>query len=65
MSPPANKDVILYGAPGPTLALLLDDPEEHDFVCAERALAGLSGEMACRGSPPIKRGVDKIDRRGG
>lgn len=36
----------LYGAPGPTLAILLDDPEEHDFPCAERVLADLSNELA-------------------
>jgi uncharacterized damage-inducible protein DinB len=38
----------LHGAPGPTLELLLDDPAEHDFASAQRALDGLSEEMALR-----------------
>jgi len=37
---------ILYGPPAKTLALLLDDPQEHDFASTERIVRGLSAELA-------------------
>lgn len=38
----------LYGAPGPTLEILLEDPEEHDFASATTLLGDLSSEDAVR-----------------
>lgn len=40
-----NSDT-LYGPPAATLALLLDDPEEHDFASTQRLLNGLTAEQA-------------------
>jgi len=37
---------ILYGAPGATLEVLLDDSAEHDFACAAHVLDGLTGDIA-------------------
>jgi len=51
---------VLYGPPGPTIEILLDDPEEHDFACAERVLDGLSGEMAVRRPPGLPYSVAEI-----
>lgn len=39
---------VLYGPPADTLAILLDDPEEHDFASPERILRGLPAELAVR-----------------
>jgi uncharacterized damage-inducible protein DinB len=60
MNASENKITTLHGAPGPTLEILLDDPEEHDFVCAERALEGLSGEVACRRPPGLPFSIAEI-----
>lgn len=44
---------ILFGPPSATLAILLDDPAEHDFASAERLLGGLSGEQATTVPPGL------------
>lgn len=40
------KSDTLYGPPAATLAILLDDPEEHDFASTQRLLDDLSAEQA-------------------
>jgi uncharacterized damage-inducible protein DinB len=50
----------LYGAPGPTLELLLEDPAEHDIPSAHRALEDLSGELAVRRPAGLPYSVAEI-----
>lgn len=40
------RETILLGPPPATLAILLDDPDAHDFPAVERILGGLTPEQA-------------------
>ena len=51
---------ILFGPPPSTLAILLDDPAEHDFPAALRILRGLTGEKAVALSPGLPHSIGQI-----
>lgn len=59
------RETILLGPPPATLAILLDDPDAHDFPTVERILGGLAPEQATttpRGFPySIARIVAHMD----
>jgi uncharacterized damage-inducible protein DinB len=51
---------ILYGAPPETLAILLDDPEEHDFASLESLLADLSPMQATERPAGLPHSIAEI-----
>ncbi|CAM3807018.1 DinB family protein [Deinococcus frigens] len=51
---------MLYGPPPATLQLLLDDPAEHDFPCAERLLSGLTPQQAVEVPPGLSHSIAGI-----
>lgn len=50
----------LFGPPPATLQLLLDDPAEHDFPCAERLLGGLTPQQAVTVPPGLSHSIAAI-----
>ncbi|WP_192930861.1 DinB family protein [Deinococcus sp. AJ005] len=50
----------LFGPPPATLQLLLDDPAEHDFPCAERLLSGLTPQQAVTVPPGLSHSIAAI-----
>lgn len=51
---------VLFGPPPDTPAIMLDDPDEHDFPAAARIISGLTPEQAVTAPPGLPYSVAKI-----
>ena len=52
--------MILFGPPAATLAILLDDPDEHDFPSVARILTGLTPALALAVPPGLPYSIARI-----
>lgn len=53
-------ETILFGPPAATLAILLDDPDEHDFPSVARVLMGLTPAQAITVPPGLPYSIARI-----